>query len=189
VINSGSNYLNCDCDGNASVGNSFSTSSLWIPERIGGKVVSLRSWFGGFLGIDQNGLVSCKARVTCEENEFQVISSSNDCAQDAPNYVLLKGINGMYLNIDQNGASGLNNLQSQGQVFKSYNYDQTTSLCNTQNVVTATPPTTSTDTTDQPLQCHEVEIEEKDEKPKRKKHNHKKTCSAKKEDKEDCGCN
>jgi hypothetical protein len=172
VINSGGNYFTCDCDGNAGVTQTFSNNALWIPEKVGGKVVSLRSYFGGYLGINKQGQVSCAARVTCEENQFQVILSSGDCAQDAPNFILLKSITGMYLDVKESVVNGVSNLYDNGQIFKNYNWDANTSACK-QPVVTSQPSKEDEGET----KCYEVEVEDK--KVKRKKHHKKES---------DCGC-
>jgi hypothetical protein len=152
VIQNNGGALQCDCDGKASVSQGQITqSNYFIAEKIGGKVVALRSYYGGYLAIHADGSVDCADHTICEENNFQVILSSYDCAQDAPNYALLRVISGSYLSISNGQVSSVKNVD-ETIVFKGYLYDASTSICK-QPVVTVTPPTETSS------QCHEVEIE------------------------------
>jgi hypothetical protein len=168
VIQSGANSLQCDCDGNASVSQSLSDNNHFIPELIGGKIVALRSIYGGYLSMHADGSVDCKSHTICEENYFQIILSSNNCAQDAPNYVLFRAISGFYLSINSNGAIGAASYTDASFLFKGLLWNESDSLC---NVVTTTPPVDIPTPETPKEECREVEITV----PKRRRHKHKKT--------------
>jgi len=181
---SGANTLQCDCDGNASSVQSIDTSSastqnyFFVPEQIGGKIVALRSIHGGYLSIHSDGSVDCKSRTICEDNYIQVILSSNTCAQDAPNYVLLRGANGFYLSVSAAAVSSAASYSDASFLFKGYLWNESNSACNVVvPPVTSTPPVTPTPNTPT-QQCHEVEVTV----PKKKKHHKKKAAPKEEED-------
>jgi len=164
IISNNGNNLQCDCDGKASVSQGNPTvSNFFIPERIGGKVVALRSYYGGYLSIHADGSVDCADHTICESNNFQVIWSTYDCAADAPNYALLRVISGAYLSIS-NGAVKSTMTIDETVVFKGHLWDASNSSCRQPPaIVTTTPP--------QDAQvCREVEVEV----PRKRKHKVKK---------------
>jgi hypothetical protein len=171
LIQNNGNSLQCDCDGKASISTGNTSQANWfIPEKIGGKVVALRSYYGGYLSIHADGSVDCADHTICEENNFQVILSSYDCAADAPNYVLLRVISGAYLSI-ANGAITSSKNVDETVIFKGYLWDSNNSICKIP--VVTTPPAPAA-----PV-CREVEI---DVPVKRR---HKKKAKAKKEEVEE----
>jgi len=171
LIGNANGNLQCDCDGKATVSNANPSQANWfIPEKVGGKIVALRSYYGGYLSIHADGSVDCVDHTICEENNFQVVWSSNTCAQDAPNYAALRVISGAYLSISNGAASSVQSIDATA-LFKGYLWDANTSACNIPPV-TSTPPATPTPTTPTTNSqvCHEVEITV----PERKHRRHKK---------------
>lgn len=85
-------FLGCDRDGKVIISSDkiANVQDLWNPELIGGNIFSLRSWFGGYLGVQDDGTLNCIERRMIPKTVFQLISSSGMCPQDQPHFIILK---------------------------------------------------------------------------------------------------
>ena len=132
TLESNGYYVSCSSGGVISVGTVLSNETLWVPEKIGGKIAAFRSYYGGYLAIYEDGSVDCSERTVYEENEFNVLWSQLNCATDRPNYIILRNINGLFLSVDANSVHSANAIDAT-TVFKGHFWDPSTSSCLNQN--------------------------------------------------------
>jgi hypothetical protein len=102
-------YLACNCDGKltstSAVQDRVNFSQMWIPERLENSVIALRSYYGGYMSIYDNGRVDCSARVLGHAQKFEAASTggaNNEMVHGEDlKYLTLKGNKNMYLGVDK----------------------------------------------------------------------------------------
>jgi len=131
-------YLTCDWFGQVSSNNtSVSFTEMFIPERVSGSIITLRSFFGGYLAIYADGSVDCSPRIIQAENQFNVSLAQGRCTTDPARYVIIENSNPSnqyYLNIDYSGVSTTANIDSMHNLFSGY-FDNLQSSCDNQEQV------------------------------------------------------
>jgi len=130
TLENNGNYLSCDATGVVSVVTALTSSELWVPEKIGGKIAAFRSYNGGYLAINEDGSIDCVERTVEEGNHFHVIWSQATCNEDKPNYVILRDINGQYLAISAAGAYAHDAIDTEEVLMKGHFWDPAMSACN-----------------------------------------------------------
>jgi len=107
----------------------ITNDKLWMPVQVGKNVAAFKSYYGGYLTVNDDGKYSCSQTTMCDSNNyFDVILSSNLCANDTPNYVALRSFKG-YVSLSSNSISTKPYIYSANELFVGYNYDFTTSNC------------------------------------------------------------
>lgn len=103
-------------------------SNLFLVEFIGQNTVNLRSYFGGYLSIAENGSVNSKSRIASPDTQFSILKTNRKCESDDPNYLFLRSNNGRFLTIKNSKVSGEQSVSNQA-LFKGVFWDENKSKC------------------------------------------------------------
>ena len=96
--------------------------------KVGGSVISLKSYYGGYLSVDMDGNFSCSSAQLCSDGYFTVILSKNKCSLDDYNFMALKSHYG-YLSIEQNKVGLTYDVFSTDQLPVGYLWNNIFSKC------------------------------------------------------------
>lgn len=123
-------YLGCSGSQVITSYSQITNNQLWIPEKIGNRIITLRNYYGGYLSIDNNGIVTCSSRGVCNDaNFFDILWSSNLCSSDNPNYVAIRAMNGYYLSVNSGGVTSQLDIYSLNELFKGGLFSPSSSTC------------------------------------------------------------
>ncbi len=128
VLNSQLGSIATDVIGNVITSNKNDISNLFIVEFVGENIVHLRSYYGGYLSIGNDGKVNASSRKSSSDTQFFVLQTNKLCKADDANYIFLRASNGKFLNINNGIISG-ENISSEKALFKGLFWKETDSKC------------------------------------------------------------
>ena len=103
-------------------------STLFLVEFIGQNVVNLRSYFGGYLSIGEDGNVNARSRTANADTQFTVLKTNRKCELDDANYLFLRSNSGRFLTIRGINVTGEQAVSNQA-LFKGVFWDESKSKC------------------------------------------------------------
>jgi hypothetical protein len=117
-------YLTCDVNGNVNANQtSLNQSAFWGPTEIYQNIFALRSWYGGLLGVDQNGNVVCMDRQYNIDDAFNFILTTGNCTEFTPRFLILQNLNNTeFLSVNQDLSVSWSNSSSEQQQNLFYAY-------------------------------------------------------------------
>lgn len=117
------NFLSCDEIGNASVAHhKISYSALWIPLQVNENVFVFRSWWGAYLGVNNDGFLDCSSREVKEDEMFYLHISNGNCTGVTPEFINLQSLNNSkYLSFTETKILFKNEINMFGIMFGYYN--------------------------------------------------------------------
>ena len=123
-------YISCDNNSVISASNEKNEYALFSVHFVGENFVHLQSYFGGYLNIEDDGIITCNRREKNNASTFNIIKSNKGCQVDDANFIFLRGTNGKYLAIRNNKVESDDKEYLDENLFKGNFYDEKDSVCN-----------------------------------------------------------